>query len=314
MIGRQEQGALRAQADAWLRDEPELPLPGHGDTLQRWRMLARIGAHDLCLAKVLEAHHDALAILAELGAPPAADGRLMAVWAAHAPGSVLTFDPRGRAVSGDKPWCSGADIVDAALVTVRDEGGERLLRVDIDNSVTMEASGWAAPGMAAVRSATTHFNATPAAAIGPPGAYLHRPGFWHGGGGIAAVWFGAATQLAESVRSRAAGELRERLLGRIGMALGPAAACLRELAGAIDAAPGRTHQQAVILARSVVERACVNVLDLAGRALGPGPMCLEADTARRWADLTVFIRQSHADRDWVALGAAMEPGDVPWTL
>jgi|GEM_PF-2481973 len=144
MIGRQEQGALRAQAEAWLRDEPALPLPGHGDTLQRWRMLARIGAHDLCLAKVLEAHHDAVAILAELGAPPAAEGRLMAVWAAHAPGSILTFDPGGSAVSGDKPWCSGADIVDAALVTVRDEGRERLLRVDIDDSVTMQSSEWAA--------------------------------------------------------------------------------------------------------------------------------------------------------------------------
>ncbi len=314
MVGNRERDALRVRVDAWLRDEPALPLPGHGHTLQRWRALARMGAHDLCLAKVLEAHHDAVAILAEMGHPPAPQGSLMAVWAAHAPGSALAFDARCGTLSGEKPWCSGADIVDAALITARDEDGDQLLRVDIDGSVTMQQAAWAAPGMALVRSATAGFNATPAAAIGAKDAYLQRPGFWHGGGGIAAVWFGAAAQLADSVRAATSGELRERLLGCIGLALAPAAACLRELASAIDAEPGRTHQQAVILARSVVERACVAVLDLAGRALGPAPICLDGDHARRWADLTVFIRQSHADRDWLALGASMKTGDVPWRL
>ncbi len=314
MVGKREQGEVRVQADAWLRDEPALPLPGHGQTLQRWRALARMGAHDLCLAKVLEAHHDAVAILAGLHHPPAPEGGLMAVWAAHAPGSVLAFDARRGTVSGEKAWCSGADLVDAALVTVRDEAGDWLLKVDIDESVTMQQSAWAAPGMASVRSATARFNATPAVPVGTVDAYLQRPGFWHGGAGIAAVWFGAAAQLAESVRGSAGGELRERLLGCIGMALGPAAASLRELASAIDAEPGSTHQQAVVLARSVVERACVEVLDLAGRALGPAPMCLDGEHARRWADLTVFIRQSHADRDWATLGAAMKQGDAPWRL
>jgi hypothetical protein len=43
-------------------------------------------------------------------------------------------------------------------------------------------------------------------------------------------------------------------------------------------------------------------------------MCLEPDHARRWADLTVFIRQSHADRDWAALGRAIKGQEQPWTL
>lgn len=306
--------ALRAQADAWLMDEPELPLPGRGDTLQRWRALARLGGHDLCLAKVLEAHHDAVAILADLGQPPAADGRLLAVWAAHAPGATLVHDARAGTLTGDKAWCSGADLVDAALVTLRSPHGDMMLQVDIDDTVTLQQGAWPATGMAAVRSAAVHFAATPAHVLGDADAYLRRPGFWHGGGGIAAVWFGAAAQLADTVRARAQGELRDRLLGRIGMALGPAAACLRELAAVIDAAPGQSHQQAVILARSMVERACTAVLDLAGRALGPGPMCLDPDHAQRWADLTVFIRQSHADRDWASLGAAMKDGEAPWRL
>jgi hypothetical protein len=37
-------------------------------------------------------------------------------------------------------------------------------------------------------------------ALGTRDEYLQRPGFWHGGAGIAAVWFGAAAALAERMR------------------------------------------------------------------------------------------------------------------
>ena len=50
----------------------DLPLPGSGGTLQRWRALVDLAADDLCVARLAEAHLDALAILAELGGPPAA--------------------------------------------------------------------------------------------------------------------------------------------------------------------------------------------------------------------------------------------------
>src|SRR5690606_10261058 len=76
--------ALESRARARLHGPP-LPLPGCGSTLGRWRALAAIGAEDLALAKVLEAHHDARAILAELGAPPPVRGVLLAVWAAEGP-------------------------------------------------------------------------------------------------------------------------------------------------------------------------------------------------------------------------------------
>src|SRR5690606_28227010 len=72
--------SLEARARARLADV--LPLPGHGATLARWRALAAIGGQDLALAKVLEAHHDAVAILAQLEAPPPPAGTLLAVWAA----------------------------------------------------------------------------------------------------------------------------------------------------------------------------------------------------------------------------------------
>ena len=74
------------------------------------------------------------------------------------------------------------------------------------------------------------------------------------------------------------------------------------------------HRLAVVRVRSQVERSCHLVLDAVGRALGPAPMCLDAAHARRWSDLTVFVRQSHADHDWADLGRGLPALEAPWTL
>ena len=39
-----------------------------------------------------------------------------------------------------------------------------------------------------------------------------------------------------------------------------------------------------------------------GRALGPGPLCQDGRHAQRVADLSIYIRQSHAERDLAELG------------
>jgi hypothetical protein len=54
-----------------------------------------------------------------------------------------------------------------------------------------------------------------------------------------------------------------------------------------------------------VEHAVTTTLDRVGRALGPGPLAHDAEHAQRVADLTVYVRQSHAERDLAALGAAL---------
>jgi len=239
--------------------------------------------------------------------------QLLAVWAAEGPASTLRAEHTGR-LRGDKPWCSGSNLVDTALVTVRDESGVQLYKVDASQWHCMESEPWPAPGMAGVPSTTVRFDDAEAEAVGSVNGYLERPGFWHGGAGIAAVWFGAATALAERMQHACSEGLRARLLGKADLALAPAAALLRELAHAIDAAPQLTHRVQVVRVRSVVERAATQVLDLAGRALGPAPMCMEDAHARRCADLTVFMRQSHADKDWEWLGGQCARQVMPWAL
>jgi hypothetical protein len=54
------------------------------------------------------------------------------------------------------------------------------------------------------------------------------------------------------------------------------------------------------------------VLDRVGRALGAGPLCQNAAHARRVADLTVYLRQSHAEGDLEQLGRLLVNEDQPW--
>ena len=312
-------GALRAR-------HPVLPLPGRGDTLTRWRVLAEIARADVCVAKVLEAHYDAQAILADLdGHATSADacaGELLAVWAAEPPDARVTFvasDESGAGVlEGTKAWCSGSDLVDAALVTAHEDGQRVLVHVDMAAAgIDRNDADWQAVGMARVRSGRVRFDRTPAHRMGAPGAYLQRPGFWHGGAGIAACWFGAAAGIADTLRTdvRAGRSPHAQAhLGAIDIALSATASLLREAAALIDARPDQPHVRAVTRVRSHAERAATEVIDRVGRALGPGPLCSDAAHARRCADLTTFLRQSHAEHDWAALGAAVRADGQAWTL
>ncbi|MGN6634821.1 MAG: hypothetical protein ACTHJ6_05075, partial [Oryzihumus sp.] len=98
-----------------------VPLPASGRTRQRWELLASVAAVDLTAARVLEAHLDALAILAEAGlSSMAGPGTSWGVFAAEGPGVRLDAVEQpggGWVVTGTKPWCSLAGRLTHALVT-----------------------------------------------------------------------------------------------------------------------------------------------------------------------------------------------------
>lgn len=288
-----------------------LPLPGHGRTLQRWQMLARIAGCDLALAKLYEGHTDALAILTECGAPQLATDGIWGVWAAEPPDArarIVAADGDHVRLSGRKAWCSGALQIDRALITAwTDDGQPQLVAIELSHSSQrVRTHNWQAVGMAATVSADIEFADSPGIAVGKPGQYLSRPGFWHGGGGIAACWYGAAEALAGYL-------LQHRLkqhpdahadahLGAVDAALYGARAALRECAAWIDQQPGADASFEVNRTRAHVEQAVECVMVHVGRALGAAPFCRDSHFARLSADLPVFVRQSHAERDLAALG------------
>jgi hypothetical protein len=319
---QQTPGEQLAQLIAAGQDQ--LPLPARGATLQRWQCLALTAQHDLALVKLYEGHTDALAILAELDGP-SRPGASWGVWCAESPDAAVVLRHNGageQVISGRKQWCSGAAALSHALVSCKDADGERhLAAVALRGpGVTITDEGWHAVGMAASASVDVVFDEAPAIPVGDAGAYLSRPGFWYGGAGIAACWYGAAQALAAYLHAAARGQLQpdpHRLahLGEVDVALGAAAALLRATAASIDRSPGAYAGRMAMRARLAAEAAATTVLTHVTRALGAGPLCRDARFARLAADLSVFLRQSHAERDLAMLGGLLtQQEEAPWAL
>ena len=307
---------LRQLVEAGL---DRLPLPGQGHTLERFQRLAEVGGHDLRLCKLYEGHTDALAIFQHLGASAPPLGSTWGMWAAEPPNARVRVTSSAQAVvlHGRKAWCSGAGVLSHGLLTAWDEQDrQQLVAVALDQpGVTVTDQGWQAVGMGATGSVEILFDNARGLAIGNPGDYLQRPGFWQGGIGIAACWYGAACSIAERLREHCAHREEPHALAHLGAvdsALQSAAAVLRASAQAIDAAPLDSAELLARRARAVVENAAEQVIHHVGRALGAGPYCKDRQFAQLSADLPVFLRQSHAERDLADLGQLICEGT--WTL
>lgn len=304
----------------------DLAQPGSGSMLARLEALAELGADDLSVARLAEGHADAVAILAEAGRAPRG-GATYGVWAADPPDSRLTVRPRpgGWSLAGRKRYCSGAADLDVALVTAYrpEEDRPRLFEIDLDvDGLRAVPGSWPAIGMADSNSLDVDFDdvgVADGAVVGGPGWYLDRPGFWHGGVGVTACWYGGALGCERLLRQRLVDRARGRPPSEHALAhLGAVVATNRgmwtalvEAAVGIDDDPldikaeGRMR---ALVVRHLVERGATEVLDRTGRALGSNAMVFDGRHARRTADLPVYLRQSHAEADLAQLGRlALEP-------
>jgi alkylation response protein AidB-like acyl-CoA dehydrogenase len=298
--------ALKALQEEGL---DQLPLPGGGQTLARFSRLAQVAGHDLRLCKLFEGHTDALAIIAELKGPLPPLGSTWGMWAAEPPTAKVRVRQQGQrlVVDGRKAWCSGAAVVSHGLMTAWDEQDrQQLVAVQMqDPGVTVTSQGWNAVGMAATGSVEVLFEQVVGVAVGGPGEYLARPGFWQGGIGIAACWYGGAQRLAEVLREQCTKRVEPHAmahLGAVDSALNSAACVLRDSAMQIDLDPTADCRELAQQARACIEDTVEQVIRHVGRAVGAGPYCKDPHFAQLMADLPVYMRQSHAERDLAALG------------
>ncbi|MGY4654018.1 acyl-CoA dehydrogenase [Mycobacterium sp. URHB0021] len=291
----------------------DLPMPGSGDTAQRWLRLAELTATDVVAGRLAEAHTDAVAILAELGGPRPGPGQLWGVWAAESHDAALSARDDRDAVTldGTKVWCSGATLCTHALITARLGSGDRgLFAMTLDQpAVRPLRRTWCNPGMAESDTRSVQFSGATASAVGKAGEYLSRPGFWHGGIGVSACWLGGARAVAAPLYASAAkGSADPHTLAHLGAvdaALAAGQALLMAAAADVDADPLNRKGEAELIARrtrAVVETAVEESIHRTARALGPAPLSQDAQHARRVADLTIYVRQSHAERDLEQLG------------
>ena len=299
----------------------DLPLPGGGRTYERWAVLADLAGEDLSLARLSEGHTDALAILAELGAgPPPPPGSRWGVWAAQPPGPGLTATRAagGWRLDGIKRYCSGARSCTHALVTAAAPDGNRLFTVATRELAPVEGT-WPATGMAGSDTLDVEFTGISGEPAGEPGGYTGRPGFAHGGAGVAACWYGGARAVGQTLLAAAAkrdvGPHALAHLGAVDIALHTTRDALERAAAEIDADPeDRAHAgwRRTLRVRALVEATATEVMARVGRALGAGPLCHDEAHGRRVADLTVYLRQHHAERDLADLGALAAEAGASW--
>jgi hypothetical protein len=314
-------GVAAAFARAVESGRLNLPLPGGGRTRERWAALAQLAEEDLSLARLAEGHTDALAILAELGAltvPP--PGSRWGVWAAQPPGPGLTASKtaRGWRLDGTKQYCSGARSVTDVLVTATAPDGSRLFAAST-RGLSPVPGTWPATGMAASDTLNVDFADVPAEPVGSPGRYTNRPGFAHGGAGVAACWYGGARGVGQKLLATATGRdpgpHALAHLGAVDIALCTARAALDAAAAGIDADPDDRENGGRLRAlrvRALVEATATEVMHRVGRALGAGPLGHDEAHSRRVADLTVYLRQHHAERDLAELGGLVAAGGTSW--
>ena len=183
-----------------------LPQPGAGGTAHLWSALATLGAADLTVARVVEPHLDALAILAQAGARPR-----------RAPGACTPPRVPGTPLQGHAGRAAGGRSRPQALVlagrAARPRPGQRLGRGGAPAlrgrpappGRRPVAGTWVARGLPDVDSGPVDLDAVPAHAVGEAGWYLERPGFAWGGIGVAACWYGGAVGVARRMLAAATG-------------------------------------------------------------------------------------------------------------
>ncbi|RXF67938.1 acyl-CoA dehydrogenase family protein [Hansschlegelia zhihuaiae] len=274
--------------------------------------LRQVGRADLSLGRIFEGHVNALKLFGWYGSPSQRrrlvqdldGGRLYGVWATEPPpGVTLDDDPFGPRLSGAKRFATGAGSLDFALVTARPASGERrLVIVPANQQARADVSGWRVRGMRATVSGTydlTGLRPSREELLGGPGDYDREPRFTAGAWRFLAVQLGgveallAETRAAMSVAARADPLQRAKFAEAVAAARG-AFLWTREAA---DRAASE-HPDAkpfVLLARGVVERAALDVMELCARIVGTRSAVDGSRIDKIIRDLSLYLRQAGPD-------------------
>ena len=140
-----------------------------------------------------------------------------------------------------------------------------------------------------------------------------------GGTGVAACWYGGARGVARTLLAAAVerdiGPHAEAHLGAVDIAMDSALSALDAAAAGIDADPADSQVAADCgpFRRALVEAVATEVMHRVGRALGAGPLSHDESHFRRVADLAVYLRQHHAERDLAQLGELVASSSPTWS-
>lgn len=285
-----------------------------GAALETMEMLRMLGSGNLSVARLVEAHLNAIRLIVQCGTRAQAaamardvlDGHVFGLWVTDAPDSPVTLDGR-FVLRGAKMPCSGAGHATRALVTAKDpSSGIHMLLVQLDDCDRANLAGWHVHGMRAAcngRMTIDGLHAGPDTVIGMEGDYLRQPDFSAGAWRGSAVALGAIETLVMELRQQLARRGRDaepHQAARVGHALiaQETARCWVRRAAIIG--ESATHDSddivgVVNLARLAVEKAGFEVIQIVQRSLGLGAFRSGTLVELLFRDLATYLRQPAPD-------------------
>ncbi len=209
---------------------------------------------------------------------------------------------------GAKTFASGAGFIARPLVTAIAEGRQFMVvpRLTQADQSRADLSSWQAHGMRA--SATGSFDFTNLIVedddiIGTVGDYHRQPGFSGGAWRFAAVQLGGIERLVDELRAhlnRTARDSDPHQRARLGAAVVAAETAHLWVASASEMADCEDNAEQIIayvnLARTAVERAGLDVLELAQRSIGLAGFDRNHPVEHVFRDLATYLRQPAPDK------------------
>jgi alkylation response protein AidB-like acyl-CoA dehydrogenase len=259
----------------------------------------------------LEGHVNALHLIRRFGTAAqsaaatrdAQDGHLFAIWNTEAPPGVR-LQPDGS-LSGRKITVSAAGIATRALITIDQDRDNRMLVASLAPGERAGPMQAALQGMRTTASGWVDFHGyrpDPAAWIGGPGDYLREPDFSAGAWRTLAVLVGGLDRLVEELcrqlraRGRDGAPLQRARIASTLIARETAALWVQKCAALLLLNPDpATLVGYVNLARSAVERAAFEAMQLTQQSLGLMALVESNPVELLLRDLTTYLRQPALD-------------------
>lgn len=325
----------RELLEAAAYDDRGVPLVGRHAELSALR---RAGYDDLSRGRIYEGHVNALGLIARFGTPEqrarayddCARGSLFGVWNTQdgRPVRIVASGARFTLV-GEKSWASGATFVERPIVTAAWPDGSLQMCVVPMETVrpAIDRSAWMPHGMHDSQSYLVDFDRTTLgseALLGAPNDYTRAPWFFGGAIRFTAVQTGAVERLIDETARYLVDLGRERdlvqtmRLGEMDAAGRTARAALaggaeawhafdlaeRDGAEATQSARASDVVVSADYARVVVERAALDVIERAMRAVGARGLLEPLPFGRLVRDLQMYLRQPAPDAALERLGRA----------
>jgi len=348
-LGKISQRALLCENDpmgprleiGWLRESgaleivlPGKPLDFNGNNMVALlRLLKNVGKANLSVGRIYEGHINTLYLIHLYGSEEQRDkyyrevkeqGYLFGIWNTQDSPGVNFIENNGRVqVMGIKTFCSGALLVNRALITGNISTAERdgwqmavLDMTKIDRS-KIDIESWKPLGMKASGSYTVDFSGyqlNENELLGAPGIYLNQPYFSGGAIRFAAVQLGGAECICEETidylsRLKRTDDAFQRVrIAKMVSLLVSGKLILEQAAEHYDEWVEEDDMSEHLIAfanmtRVIIEDSCLQIMEESNRCVGARGLMETLPLGLFFRDLSFYLRQPAPDATRVNVGA-----------